>query len=351
MPEVRVERLVCAASDGSEQKGPGIRKGADMNRFVFIAACLSAAVVLRAAGAGPKPAADATAAGARELSWRITDNSAALLNGGKMVWEHVHDPNAGKPYMRLALLDGTELTRPWPFPKDYKPNDHLWHKALWWSWKSIDGVNVWEQNAKGTFATKARVERRDDGSAVIAMDVVHGPDAGPPLVNEKRTVSIGAPDASGAYLVQWQGVFTPAGAKDVVFGKNWYGGFAMRCAGEMRGKDWQFFDPEGRKDDRINRQTARWVAMTGKAAGDRVACVAVFDHPSNPRHPSPWCVIKYMPYFNPAFTGAEDYALKAGSNLTLRYGVLVAPAQLAAADVERHWKAFSEKEAERSKPE
>jgi hypothetical protein len=48
-----------------------------------------------------------------------------------------------------------------------------------------------------------------------------------------------------------------------------------------------------------------------------------------------------MPYFNPAFTGAEDYALKAGSNLTLRYGVLVAPAQLDAADVERHWKAFS----------
>jgi hypothetical protein len=289
---------------------------------------------------------------ARSLTWQVKEESSiSLLCDGKMVWQHVHDRSAGKPYLRLALLDGTELTRPWPIPKDYKPDDHVWHKALWWSWKFIDGVNVWEQNAKGTFATKARIERRDDGSAILAMDVVHGTDAGQPLVNETRTVTISAPDASGAYLVRWQGVFTPAGAKDVLFGKNWYGGFAMRCAGEMRGKDWQFFDPEGRKDDKINKQTARWVAMTGKTAAGLKASVAIFDHPSNPRHPSPWCVIKYMPYFNPALTGAEDYTLKAGSSLTLRYGVLAAPGMLDAAAVERHWKAFSEKDAEHAGPQ
>jgi hypothetical protein len=292
------------------------------------------------------------AAPGRSLTWQaVEEGSVAMRCDGKMVWQHVHDRRAGKPYVRLALLDGTDMTRPWPIPKGYKPDDHVWHKALWWSWKFIDGANVWDQNAQGTFAAKARSERREDGSAVIAMDVVHGPDAGPPLVNEHRTVSIGAPDASGTYRVRWQGVFSPAGAKDVVFGKNWYGGFAMRCAGEMRGKDWQFFDHEGRKDDRISRQTARWVAMTGKTAAGKQASVAIFDHPSNPRHPSPWCVIKSMPYFNPAFTGAEDYTLKAGSPLTLRYGVLVAPAQLNADNVERHWKAFSEEEPDHAKPQ
>jgi hypothetical protein len=287
----------------------------------------------------------------RALTWQTSDTSVTLLDAGKMVWQHVHDPNTGKPYMRFGLLDGTELTRPCPLPKGYKPSDHPWHRALWWSWKFIDGVNVWEKNEKGTFAGKAQVRHQDDGAAVITMKVVHGPDGGPALVNENRAVSVGAPDAAGQYLVEWEAVFAPAGEKNVVFQKNFYGGFAWRGAGEMARKPWQFFDHDGRKDGQIDRQKARWVAMTGKMANGREVCIAIFDHPSNPRHPAPWCVINSMPYFNPAFTGAEDYTLKAGTNLTLRYGVLVSPGKLDAAAVEQHWKTYAERKPKDGKPE
>jgi hypothetical protein len=82
--------------------------------------------------------------------WLQLQPGIKLLNHGRMVWEHVHDKKIGKPYMRFGLLDGTELTRPWPVPKDYPKSDHVWHRALWWSWKMINGVNYWEENQTGT---------------------------------------------------------------------------------------------------------------------------------------------------------------------------------------------------------
>ena len=71
--------------------------------------------------------------GDRDFTWHQTETSVALLNHGRVVWQHDHDRKVGKPYMRVGLLDGTELTRPWPFPADYPKRDHTWHRALWWS--------------------------------------------------------------------------------------------------------------------------------------------------------------------------------------------------------------------------
>jgi hypothetical protein len=330
-----------------------------MNKTELLVAVLCGAAFL----CGSTPAAEpAAAAPARSLTWRTEEGSVALLCNGKMVWQHVHDRSAGKPYMRLALLDGTELTNPWSIPSDYPTNSPAriwpWHRGLWWSWKYIDGLNVWDDERHGnSFATNSQVERHDDGSAVIAMEVVYGPNVGPPLVNEKRTVSVGAPDTNGMYLVEWEGVFTPAGAKDVFFKKWGYGGFAMRCAASRtKSKNrWQFFDHEGRLQGQKSLQghTARWLATTGTitTAGDqktREATVAIFDHPSNPRHPVQWFILE--DFFCLPFTGAEEYTLKAGTSLTLRYGVLIVPVKLEAAAVERHWKMFSERKVEHAKP-
>jgi hypothetical protein len=287
----------------------------------------------------------------RALSWRVGDTSTALLNAGKMVWQHVHDPNVGKPWMRFGLLNGDELTRPWPIPKDYRPGDHPHHKALWFSWKFINRVNIWERNHKGMLPTRIEVKRADGGAAALSMDVTHGPEGKPPVAKEKRTISVSAPDANGEYHIDWKGVFTPAGAKDVVLNKHWYGGFAWRGAGEIAGEGWRFFDHEGRTDDKINRQAARWVAVSGKTPSGREATVAIFPHPSNPRHPPHWCVIKRMPYFNPVFTAKGDHTLKPGTSLTLLYRLLVTPHRLDADAVEARWKAFAKTKNQDAKQE
>ena len=310
------------------QEGNGRRSRWDWAWVVCCAAAAAWPMGLRAAGAGAEPT----------YRWQKTDTSLALLNGDRVVWEHGHDKAVGKPHMRLCLVDGTELTRPWPMPKGYKGYDHTWHKALWWSWKFINGTNFWERNHKGTEPVKADVAANDDHSARIALDIHYRLPQAPPLLTEKRVIAVSSPGAEGRYHVDWTAVFT-ASDKDVTLNKNWYGGMAARMA--KRTLRWTFRDSEGREGAKAcSRKRAKWMDFSGTLGEGREAGVAIFVHRDNPRQPPPWCVIQGMPYFNPAFTGSEDFTLAAGKSLTLRYRILVHPGLLSAQQLEAEWKAF-----------
>ncbi len=280
-----------------------------------------------------------------DFSWRQTETSIALVSRGKAVWRHVHDKKMGKPYMRFGLIDGTELTRPCPMPKGYPKADHVWHRALWWSWKSINGVNYWEENRQGTEPVAVNITTNKDGSAQIDLKIAYHKPNEPPVVNEEREIRIGRPDTTGTYLIAWRATFTPAGSKDVVFNRNSYGGFAIRMAAEFCGgvdddiAAWKFIqsdEPKGRKPP-----TARWMAYHGVAQNGRPSAIAIFTHPDNPRHPSAWQTRNHYPYLNPSFTCYEDYTLPAGKSLTLRYGVLVLDGAADPLVIERAWNAFA----------
>lgn len=280
-----------------------------------------------------------------DFQWRQTRASIALLNHGRVVWQHVHDRKVGKPYMRIGLVDGTELTRPWPIPKGYPKSDHTWHRALWWSWKAIDGVNYWEENQQGTEPAEVEITRNEDGSARIdAIIAYHLPDR-PPVVIEKRVITVGAPETTGTYLIDWRATFAPADEKDVVFNRNSYTGLAIRMAAEFCGDAaggrpaWTFFDSQDQANS--NGRTARWVAYRGSASNGQAACIAIFDHPDNLRHPTWWQTRSQYPYLNPSFTCKEDYTLEAGKSLTLRYGILVYHGLADKEKLQRRWRSFA----------
>ena len=288
-----------------------------------------------------------------ELTWRQTDTSIALLNHGRTVWEHVHDKKVGKPYVRFGLLDGTELTRPWPVPKDYPKNDHPWHIALWWSWKKINGVNYWELNHPGTEPVEAKVVTQPDGSARIELTIAYHRPRESPVVMEKRRVAVTAPDAAGTYFIDWEATFTPGGKDDVRFDQNSYGGFALRMAAECCGDAarkvpaWTFSNSQGQAN--CNNQAARWVAYQGTAPNGQAACVAIFDHPDNPRHPALWQTRPQYPYLNPSLTCKEDYVLPSGKSLHLRYRVLVHAGAADENALEQRWRTFAGTAAQREK--
>jgi len=320
-----------------------------IRRLLLTLACfhLALATTLAAVLLPPKDAlGQAKAPTAKpDFGWRQTETSIALLNHGRVVWQHVHDKIIGKPYMRIGLLDGTELTRPWPFPADYLKTDHTWHRALWWSWKAIDGVNYWEENQQGTEPVEVEIAQKEDGSAKIDVTIAyHLPDE-PPVAMEKRLIAVGAPDATGSYLIDWQATFTPTGKQDVVFNRNSYGGFAIRMAAEFCGDAakgtpaWTFIKSEEPADNK--NQTSRWMAYKGTAQNHRPAAIAIFAHPDNPRYPALWQTRTQYPYLNPSFTCKEDYTLPAGKSLTLRYGVLVHQGAGEMEELERRWKAFA----------
>jgi hypothetical protein len=91
------------------------------------------------------------------------------MQKGQPVWQFNFGSNATKPFFHpVALPGGPVLT--WD-----QPGDHPWHRALWFSWKFINGINYWEEDPKtGVSAGRTRwsepqIETRRDFSARIHL--------------------------------------------------------------------------------------------------------------------------------------------------------------------------------------
>ena len=290
--------------------------------------------------------------------WRKTDSSLALLNRDKVVWQLNFDKKEDKPYFHpVSLADGTELT--W-----LRPADHRWHRALWFSWKFINGINYWEEDPKTglspgrTEVVEVKFWWRNDWLADIgvmrrSVDIemmlnYHRPGE-KSVLTEKRLIAVSAPDVNGRYRIDWYSLFT-ADQKDVLLGrtpipgeqggKGWggYAGLSVRMARATRG--FQFVDSEGRKDKQAHGKKARWVDFSGELPDGKEAGITIFDHPDNLRHPSPWYVEKGMPYFSPAVLFDKPYKIKAKKSLTLWYRILIHPGRIDKEAMERECKAF-----------
>jgi len=288
-------------------------------------------------------------------TWAQSDSSLALLNHNQIVWQLNFNKKEGKPYFHpLCLTDGTELT--W-----HRPPDHPWHRALWFSWKYINGLNYWEEDRK-TGLSDGRTElvditvTPDDAyAAQIIMTLGYRPPDRPAVLTEKRLISVSAPDEQGQYYIDWHSSFT-AGTEDVLLdrtgipgekdGKGWggYAGLSVRIAKGV--SDWQVIDSEGRKNMLAHGKNARWMDFGGQTAAGNMAGIAIFDHPNNLRHPSPWYVAMdaNVPfgYFSPALLFNKPYTLPAGKSLALRYRVLIHPDRADKSLMQSEWKASSD---------
>jgi hypothetical protein len=180
------------------------------------------------------------------VAWKQTDHSLALLRGPGVVWQFNYKKEEGKPYFHPITVAGS------PTLTDLRPADHPWHRALWFSWKYINGVLYWEEDSKtgkapgGTELTGAKATARADHSAHFELDLSYHPPRKPPLLTEERTLDVSPPAADGGYFIDWLGVFT-AGDTDVLLDRTpilgqpngvAYGGHAglsLRLAPALRG--------------------------------------------------------------------------------------------------------------------
>jgi len=284
------------------------------------------------------------------LSWRRTDESVALINNNNTVWQLNFARSEGKPYFHpLALVDGTALT--W-----LRPADHPWHRALWFSWKYINGLNYWEED-KDTGQSEGRTEIgqvkvtcNDDHAASIQMTLNHNPPGKKPVLTEKRRLLVSPPNEMGQYYIDWESSFV-AGDEDVVLGRTpivgeedgvaWggYAGLSLRMLKEAR--QWQFRDCYGGSDMKAHGKKARWVDYSGATATGQIAGIAIFDHPQNLRHPSPWYVAKPITYFSPAPLFHEPYTLKKGKTLRLKYRILIHGQEVDQAFLNTQWHEYA----------
>ena len=285
-----------------------------------------------------------------DLQVETKEDEVSMRVDGQTLWTLHHRPEEGTPYIHpLAALGGISLT-------DMRPVDHSWHRGLWFSWKTINGVNYWEEDRK-TGKVVAGVTRllstersvSENQEVLVRQELEYAPGADTAAVlRESRELYITSLDAKGVYQIDWTSTFTALEA-DVVLdrtpssgalaGKRYGGcaGLSLRMNPEM--KKGQFFSHTGQWLQ--HGEQAPWVRFTAPDG----STVQFMDHPDNLKSPTSWYMAPGMPYVSPAILFRAPHTLPAGERLTLCYRLVFSPQIISQEEGEARFFSWRTKEA------
>ncbi len=276
---------------------------------------------------GQQPAVDTKA-----YRWAETADSIALLKGEETIWRFNFADEENVPYFHPLTASGKTLT--WD-----SPGDHPWHRAMWFCWKYINGVNFWEYDAAlsrppgQTRWSDVVIEKREDFSTRIEMTLSYRTDDESVLMTEQRILTVSPPDKRGATSIAWSSRFealqpveldrTPPLAE----GYGGYAGLSIRFAENLR--EVKAVGTQGAVEFNAGgrfRGASAAIDYNGVIEDQEVG-IAVLDDPENPRHPTKWYLIDttVSRYLNAAILNDEPMMLDAGESLALRYRVIVHP--------------------------
>jgi len=278
----------------------------------------------------------------------------------------------GKDYTRLRFnrvpflypltsSSGAILNRHWPTDDSVKDEerDHPHHQSLWLSHGDVNGHDYWAwttKESKPEIAFKGLKDKQKD-SFTLSLDWTA---AGKTDLKEERTYRFHKFDAETTGIEVTSKLTAADG--DATFGDTKEGFFAVRVDRTLRlappkGKDpagakGHIADSEGRKDGESWGKKSKWVAFYGPDEKGEPAVIAMFDHPSNLRHPTTWHARDYgllaaNPFGIHDFENKKDqphlgdHVLKKGETLTFRYEVILHHGSLESAKIADRWAEFS----------
>jgi hypothetical protein len=287
-------------------------------------------------------------AAAEPAALQITEgsNSVTVRAGDCNVLEYRTTASPFKPYVRqLFTPGGVQILRD-------SPSDHKHHHALMFAIEA-NGVNFWEEipgagveKPRGSVATATR-SFLDTSSARIDQTLDWTNEQGKQILVERREVGVVIPsEPAPVTLLLWNAELSPATGLDAVkLGGHHYFGLGMRFLTSMD-TGGRFFNSSKQPGEVVAGSErlvpAKWCAYTAKANGKPVT-VAIFDHPSNPRHPNK--IFTMTPPF--AYLSAtlnlwkEPLVLKADAKLKLSYAVAVWDGEASAEKVESLYEKWS----------
>ncbi|MFP4068993.1 MAG: DUF6807 family protein [Opitutales bacterium] len=247
---------------------------------------------------------------------------------GELITGYRFDPEEYHPYCHPVNLPGeVPLTMT-------RPGDHPWHNGMAFCWKYLNGCNVWDQEASGPKpgACVHRGIELDEQYPRMLHRLDWVDNEGNTLLKETRTLEVVSLEKPFAHAYDWSFRFEATG--EVVCEREpkhgGYAGFYVRFA---RGGANHLLNAEGEQDWPENwggddDHESRWCAFAFSLDGlpsrtwhGHFGGMAVFDHPDNPRHPTPWLTFNGigMQKIMPAFIRRNPYTFQQGDTLELRY--------------------------------
>jgi hypothetical protein len=237
----------------------------------------------------------------------------AFYQGSKPLFEYRYSADRAKPYIHpLYAPDGAVVTRD-------SPKDHPHHRGLMIGWNDINGYTFWGENeTRQGVVVHQRFEQIHEKSPASLTELNHWVAGDKVLMSERRTIR--ALDlAKECVSLEWESELKALDEPvTLLAGKHTYDGLGIRFVPAMD-KDGKVLNAKGTSEiKRTNGEEANWCTYYAAGYG-----VAMFDHPSNPRHPTPFFVMNQpFGYLSAAPTFREPFQLKPGESLRLRYAVI-----------------------------
>ncbi|MBC23364.1 MAG: hypothetical protein CMJ32_05540 [Phycisphaerae bacterium] len=265
-----------------------------------------------------------------------------------------------RPYFFPVLTpSGSHLTR--GFPMETMPGeskDHRHHQSIWFGHGDVNGYDFWS-NSQGNRIEHQEVMSRTSTPEESILEVVNNWNThdGKTLLVEKRRMVFRSEGSRRSIDLEFE--LLPVG-ESVTFGDTKEGTMAIRVAPTLRLKgasaSGSIHASEGHDDEKAWGSRNRWVAYSGPV-GSETATISIFDHPSNPRHPTWWHARDYglfaaNPFgihdFEKKPPGTGDLVLEPGSTLKLKYRIELDTAKADPDAINSRWKRWSARKTQGS---
>jgi hypothetical protein len=223
------------------------------------------------------------------------------------------------------------------------PHGHRHHQSIWVTHFDVNGQNFWGADGPAAIVKEEALDY-SAGETSASWRVRYtwrGPEGGV-LMEETRTVTLHALDRQERYLdldLRFTAVDAP-----VELGKTPFGFLGVRVTPTMsvRYGDGRVVNSEGQIDEAgCHWQRARWIDYAGPVAPGIENGLALFDHPSNPRHPT-YFHVRDDGWVGASFCYDAPYTLEPGTPLELTYRLYAHDGNATQESLEIHWKQFAE---------
>ena len=310
----------------------------------------------------------ATAAWAEVTVQQLSDRVRLELDG-KLFTELRYNDSPHVYYWPIIGPGAAKMTRSWPLEEvPNEEHDHPHHRSMWFAHGLVNGFDFWSEKAAfgnrppkhplgEVHVDKVLVAKGGkDSGEVVTSQIWKGSDGSVPITATQRLVLYSTPDTER--LFDFENVLKAEG-QDAVFGETKEGMAAIRIAETMRLKqpknkpgEGHIFNSEGLQDGDVWGKKAAWVAMTGPIDG-KPYTIVMFDHPTNPRHPTRWHARDYGLFAANPFGGSQmdksepkdsgNLTLPAGQTFSFKYRVIIAAGQLDAAEIAKRYASYISK--------
>ncbi len=280
--------------------------------------------------------------------------------GGKLFTEY-HYKDADRPYFYPVIgPTGVNVTRHWPMKtgvpgSENEQQDHKHHRSLWFTHGDVNGHDFWTEGKGPKIVQTALATRSGREKGVIETESKWlSKDGKTVCTDRRRHVIYDTSEWKPECRMMDFEITIRASHGKVVLGDTKEGSMAMRVAPTMRVKGkvakGHIVNSEGVRDKKAWGKRAKWCDYYGPVEG-QVVGIAIFDHPSNPRHPTWWHARDYglgcanpfgISHFEKKPRGTGDLEIAAGESVTFRYRVYIHRGDEKEGEVEKRYREFAE---------